>query len=236
MTEHNGNSYWGLPAFTGFQSCWCFLLPTGVAGACSQSQTAFRPINYLAPAAFRKRLKNYDDGCNQDNGNANFQAPILVFNNSFNISLSADKRLRLSVFFLNSVFKMTQKGQSKRSTLLVRKRISKDYKVTAGHPCVSKVSLIFSIWIFWGWYVFSFREQSNRTTDHWNKTKNVCIIYTITDLVKSFVVVGEFLLCLWRKTRAWVPALKTMQRSVSTQTQKLSDNQVFSRLSTRRRR
>ena len=35
-------------------SCRCFLRPGRVAGTPSQSQAAFRPINYLAPVAFRE--------------------------------------------------------------------------------------------------------------------------------------------------------------------------------------
>lgn len=41
-------------------------------GSCRHSLTAFMPINYLAPVAFRELLRNYDEECNQETGNVHF--------------------------------------------------------------------------------------------------------------------------------------------------------------------
>lgn len=104
------------------------------------------------------------------------------------------KRLRLLVFLLNSIFKMTLKGQPKGSTFLVRKRISKLYKVTTVHPSVSceKVSFFPCLNILRLIGIFC-REQSNKTT---TQKSNKFVIYTITGLAKSCVLVGQFILCL----------------------------------------
>lgn len=67
MTEHSCNFRQSLLTFTCFKAFGVsFFFPTGVAGTKQLSG----PINYLAPIAFRKLLRNYDDKCKHKTGNA----------------------------------------------------------------------------------------------------------------------------------------------------------------------